>query len=303
MFYENTVQFAAFNLARSKRFFTYLTILFLISGFAHGNDTLPLSLSVEMSPLTAPKSADTTKAPNLSPGITSIVNGNVTTDKKTNNDADMMQAQATVLNELPKRLVMYVGQMSLIKIPSVTRVGVGNGKVVSANMIDKNTMLVTAMDAGDSTLHVWDKVGAITKVKVRVNVADNERTIEELRDLTSNIPNISIRRVGERVVVSGGNLDPSAVERVNMLAKLYPNTISLATVDRIRTDRMVDIQVKFMEFSKSAIDSLGIEWQSVSDGFSFGLFSDLSTNGKFRTLPPGSSFSSTATGFPGADLG
>lgn len=289
-------------LSISKLYLMNLTILVSANVFAQNNVASPLPAATEKPSVVAPNPVDGAKTTNFSPGISSSINNNFMLDKKNNNDADMVQAQAVILNELPTRLVMYVGQMSLIKVPSVSRVAVGNGKVITANMVDTRTLLVTAMDAGDSTLHVWNKAGTPVKVKVRVNIADNERTIEELRDLTSNISNVSIRRVGERVVISGNNLDQGAVERINTLAKLYPNTVNLASADRIRTDRMVDIQVKFMEFNKNALDSLGVQWQNIAEGFSFGLFSDISTNGKYRTLPPGSNFSSSAGGYPGADL-
>ena len=279
-----------------------ICIFYVPTGLAQNNENVTPQITGEKSSVTVPKPADITKINNYSPGISAATSNNSLVEKNALNSIDMTQAQTLVFSELPKRLVMYVGQMSLIKIPSVSKIAVGNGKVFSARMLDGQSLLLTAMDAGDSTLHVWNKAGIPTKLKLRVNVSDNERTIEELRDLTGNMSGISIRRVGERVVVDGDNLDPAAVERINTLVKLYPNTINLATPDRIRIDRMVDIQVKFMEFNKSALDTLGVQWQNSAEGFSFGLFSDISTNGKYRVLPAGSNFTTAAGGYPGADL-
>ncbi|MBJ2158956.1 type II and III secretion system protein family protein [Variovorax sp. IB41] len=203
-------------------------------------------------------------------------------------------ARATVMQRLPEALTLYVGQMVLVKMPGVSRVAIGNGKVLEARVLDGANMLITAQDAGDSTLHVWDKNGTVRKLKVRVNVVDLDRIADELREITRGISGVNIRRIGERIIMDGNSLDPAAVERLNTVATLYaPAVVSLATADRIRVDRMVDIQVRIVEFSKTALDDLGVRWQSSGDGFNFGLFSDIASSGSYRILPDGSAFNTS----------
>ena len=205
-------------------------------------------------------------------------------------------ARATVLQRLPDSLTLYVGQMVLVKMPGVARVAIGSGKVIEARVLDGANMLITAQDAGDSTLHVWDKNGTVRKLKVRVNVVDLDRIADELREITLGISGVNIRRIGERIIMDGNSLDPAAVERLNTVAQLYaPAVVSLATADRIRVDRMVDIQVRIVEFSKTALDDLGVRWQSSGDGFNFGLFSDIASSGSYRILPDGSAFNGSNT--------
>jgi pilus assembly protein CpaC len=203
-------------------------------------------------------------------------------------------ARATVLQELPSSLTLYVGQMVLVKMPGVARVAIGSGKVMEARVLDGAHMLITAQDAGDSTLHVWERNGRVRKLQVRVNVVDLDRIAGELREITRGISGVGIRRIGERVILDGNNLDPAAVERLNTVAQLYaPAVVSLATADRIRVDRMIDIQVRIVEFSKTALDDLGVRWQSSGDGFNFGLFSDIASSGSYRVLPEGSGFNTS----------
>ncbi|MDH6167913.1 pilus assembly protein CpaC [Variovorax boronicumulans] len=214
------------------------------------------------------------------------------------NEAELQRiaARATVLQRLPDTLTLYVGQMVLVKMPGVARVAIGSGKVLEARVLDGANMLITAQDAGDSTLHVWDKNGTVRKLKVRVNVVDLDRIADELREITHGITGVNIRRIGERIIMDGNSLDPAAVERLNTVAQLYaPAVVSLATADRIRVDRMVDIQVRIVEFSKSALDDLGVRWQSSGDGFNFGLFSDIASSGSYRVLPDGSNFNTSNT--------
>lgn len=214
----------------------------------------------------------------------------------TEGELQRIAARATVLQRLPDTLALYVGQMVLVRMPGVTRVAVGSGKVLEARVLDAANMLITAQDAGDSTLHVWDNRGAVRKLKVRVNVIDLDRIADELREITHGISGVNIRRIGERIIMDGNSLDPAAVERLNTVAQLYaPAVVSLATADRIRVDRMVDIQVRIVEFSKTALDDLGVRWQTGGDGFNFGLFSDIASSGSYRILPDGSAFNGSNT--------
>ena len=218
-------------------------------------------------------------------------------------DMEDVPANATVLPDLPVSLSLHVGQMALVRLPGVARVATGNGKVLGARVLDKTGLLVTAQDAGDSTLHVWDKRGVVRRAKVRVDVIDLERIATELREITFGISGVNIRRVGERVYIDGSNLDPAAVERIDTIAKLYaPAVISLATADRIRVDRMVDIQVRIVEFGKTALDDLGVRWDTAGPGLNFGLFSDIASSGNYRVLPADSTFL-TPNGFDGNTTG
>ncbi len=207
-------------------------------------------------------------------------------------ELDQLAARAVVMQDLPASLTLYVGQMALVRMPNVARVATGSGKVMEARVLDGSNLLITAQDAGDSTLHVWDKSGRVRKAKVRVNIVDLERIGAELREITQGMTGINIRRIGERIVMDGSNLDPGAVERLDTIAKLYnPAVVSLATADRIRVDRMVDIQVRIVEFNKTALDNLGVQWQGASNGgFSLGLFSDIASSGSYRVLPENSPF-------------
>ena len=238
-----------------------------------------------------PGSASASRGTERSPGIRPTTPPPQAVDEA---ELQRIAARATVMQRLPDALTLYVGQMVLVKMPGVARVAIGNGKVMEARVLDGANMLITAQDGGDSTLHVWDKSGGIRKVKVRVNVVDLDRIAGELREITRGISGVNIRRVGERIIMDGNSLDPAAVERLNTVAQLYaPAVVSLATADRIRVDRMVDIQVRIVEFSKNALDDLGVRWQTSGDGFNFGLFSDIASSGSYRILPDGSAFNTS----------
>lgn len=273
------------NLLRCTLAATTLCFLFDASSAAEPAPARPSALL--LTPATPAPAAPSERSPGIRPASAPVIGA-----------AELQQfsARATVLQELPSTLTLYVGQMVLIKTGGVSRVAVGNGKTLEARVLDSANMLVTAQDAGDSTLHVWDKSGGVRKVKVRVNIADLDRIADELREITRGISGVGIRRIGERIILDGSNLDPAAVERLNTIADLYkPVVVSLATAERIRVDRMVDIQVRIVEFSRTALDDLGVRWNSSTDGFSFGVFSDIASSGSYRILPENSSTFTTST--------
>lgn len=264
-------------------------------GGAPATLAVPIPASPPSLPSAAPFAAPSAApAAERSPGIRPPAPPPAVAPVITPEELQRIAQRATVLQDLPQTLTLYVGQMVLVKMPGVARVAIGSGKVMEARVLDGANLLITAQDAGDSTLHVWEKGGRVRKLKVRVNVVDLERIAEELREITHGITGVNIRRVGERVILDGSNLDPAAVERLNTIAQLYaPAAVSLATADRIRVDRMVDIQVRIVEFTKTALDDLGVRWQSSGDGFNFGLFSDIAGNGRYRILPDNSGFNTS----------
>ncbi|MDQ7971313.1 MAG: pilus assembly protein N-terminal domain-containing protein [Rhodocyclaceae bacterium] len=247
----------------------------------------------------APRSPGFRTVPALTP-----YGGTASVDPIGSAELQSRAARATVLQEIPQTLTLYVGQMVLIKAANVTRVAVGSGKVLEARVVDPSSLLLTAQDGGESTLHIWNKSGRISRVQVRVNTTNLDRVADELGRLTAGITGVSIMRVGEKIVLDGTNLDPGAVERLNQIAKLYgPSVVSLATADRIRVDRMVDIQVRIVEFTRNALDDLGMRWQTSGDGFNFGLFSDIASNSSYRIIPETSPFYRGAQNNASGDLG
>lgn len=207
-------------------------------------------------------------------------------------DAAAFAEQPLVLKTIPTQLSLYVGQMVLIKATSISRVAVGSGKALEARVVDQRNLLVTALEAGESTLHIWDNAGRVSSVKVRINVRNLDRIFEEISQLTAGISGVRIMRIGEKIVLDGANLDPAAVARLSEIAQLYgPSVVSFATSERLRVDRMIEVQVRIVEFSKAALDDLGVRWDTSSSGFNFGLFSDLAHNSNFRIVPQGSIYS------------
>ncbi|MGO2076571.1 MAG: pilus assembly protein N-terminal domain-containing protein, partial [Pseudoalteromonas sp.] len=68
---------------------------------------------------------------------------------------------------------MKVGTLNLLPIENVKRIAVAKTGVVSAKVIDNESVLLIAEAPGETQLQVWDKNNNKVKLNVIVNLIDN----------------------------------------------------------------------------------------------------------------------------------
>jgi Flp pilus assembly secretin CpaC len=135
-----------------------------------------------------------------------------------------LSAQATVL---PSALVLYSGDVRVLKAPGVERVAVGNVELISATLLKNEEVVLTAEKDGETTVHVWFEDGTREQMSVVVAKANGYRQLPELRAMLSGIPGVRLRTVGRQVVIDG-RLSGKYLEQVKEAAKAYDNVIVLA---------------------------------------------------------------------------
>lgn len=142
------------------------------------------------------------------------------------------------------------------------------------------------------------KVGDMTVVKGHITLADKmifDRVLDRYKDvlnlvvpadpyaevsaLLSGIANIKVARVGSNSVVSG-EVSPSDAKLVELVASRYPTLINMCKKEDIVATKMVYMQVKIMEVTKSFTEDVGIKWGTMDiSGPSFGFGVEKSHNG------------------------
>src|SRR5690606_28427872 len=100
-------------------------------------------------------------------------------------------------------LEMEVGEVKVLSWPSVARVAVGDGQVLNALSTDEQEVIVFAKNEGVTSLHIWSSSGERKKYQVDVAIAGSRQLQQELRETLSSIPGVSIRQVGERLLIEG----------------------------------------------------------------------------------------------------
>lgn len=185
---------------------------------------------------------------------------------------------------LPAQNLM-LGDVRTLHFPSISRIAVGNGKVINAAAISGTEVLVIAESNGFSALNVWDKRGREYRTMLRVGPEDVVRSVRELTSLLNDIPGISLRIVGNRVIVEGHNLSGAARSRVEALVSQFPNLINLT--HPVTWEKMILFDVRIVEFNKQALSELGIRWSDVASGPALAYARDWAHNPAFRAGKPG----------------
>lgn len=175
---------------------------------------------------------------------------------------------------------IFVGDIRTLKFPSIKRMAVGNGKVLNAAAISANEVLIIAESPGSSVLSVWDKSGHEHRVSYLVNVEDTSKSLKDLTSLLNEIPNIKMRVVGDKVVVEGDDISGSAQEKLEMLAKQFPNLVNMT--NSVTWEKMILVDVRIVEFNKQALRELGVNWSSQMQGPSAGYAKEWVNNDVYR---------------------
>src|SRR5688500_16537992 len=81
--------------------------------------------------------------------------------------AGAVAAQGKDAGEPPALIVLYVGEIRTLPVAGVQRVAVGNGRLITPNVLEKEVLLL-AESAGDTGLYIWQKDGSVRKYNVRV---------------------------------------------------------------------------------------------------------------------------------------
>jgi len=180
-------------------------------------------------------------------------------------------------------VTMYVGEVKTLPVVGVTRVAVGNGKLISSTVLDTEVLLL-AEAPGDSSLYLWLKNGSVLRYKLTVHASDTEQSMINVKSMLSGIPNVSIERVGDTVVVNG-TASKQNLARIEAATKTQQRVLNLVREEDVTMKKMVFMKVQIMEFKKSAMENIGIDWSTTAVGPSLAFTADLINNKQFRYSP------------------
>ncbi len=100
-------------------------------------------------------------------------------------------------------LHLYLGDMHVLKPGAISRVAVGNGKIISTSILEDGQLLVLAEAVGDTELRLWLEGGGERRYTISVSEQDPGRASSEMRSALRNLPGVTLRRVGGNIVVEG----------------------------------------------------------------------------------------------------
>lgn len=196
-------------------------------------------------------------------------------------------AQEPAADDSGTLITMFQGEIKTLPISKVQRVAVGNGRLLTTTVLDKELVLL-AEAFGDTGLYVWLKDGTLKKYNVRIAAADVGETVIQVRKILSAIPGMRVERIGSNAVVTGATSKPNLALINNAISK-YPQVLNMAREEDVTMRKMVYLKVQLIEFRRSAFENLGIQWQQSITGPTGGFAFDAITSGGFtaRQSDPG----------------
>ncbi len=176
-------------------------------------------------------------------------------------------------------LSMFHGEVRTLPTGKVARVAVGNGRLLTTNVLE-NEIVLLAEAAGDTSLFIWLKDGSLRKYAVRIAPADVAETVAQVRKILSFIPGMRVEQVGSHAVVTGAT-SKSNLQLISNAVGKFPQVLNMAREEDITMRKMVYLKVQLIEFRRSAFENLGIQWQQSITGPTGGFAWDLVTSSGF----------------------
>lgn len=169
--------------------------------------------------------------------------------------------------EIQAEIEMFVGESRVFPVPGVSRIAVGNGRVLTAAALDNKEVIMFANATGMSSLFVWNEDGRYQRLKINVVRGDTGRFAREISSFLANVPNAKTAIIGDKVIVEGDNLSDLDILKIDELAKRYPQIVNFT--NRVGWEQMVLMDVKVVEFPVNELREMGFKW-SANGGVSVG---------------------------------
>ena len=173
----------------------------------------------------------------------------------------------------PQLLNLAVGQAHILNEPSVRRIVVGNGRIIQATALESKQVLIIPEAPGQSSLHLWNKLGQERQWLINVHSGDGQRALSEIQGYLGSTAGLISRVVADKVIVEGSGLSEEQTRRLGELAKRYPQLVDLSS--KLAVERMISMDVRMVEVKREALRNIGVKWSGTAQGPSFGIIGDL----------------------------
>jgi pilus assembly protein CpaC len=186
------------------------------------------------------------------------------------------------LSDFAGEITMFVGETKVFRKPSVARLAVGNGKILSAAALDDSEILLIANQEGTSVLHIWTKDGRSARLKINIVPQDMGQVVKDIVKFLGGMPNIKTSVVGDKVLVEGQDLSDFDAYKIEELGKRYPQIVNFT--GRVGWERMIYFDVKVVEFKKDKLRDVGIVWDKEAQGPTVAMAGDVHSNNIYRPI-------------------
>ncbi|HEY3598005.1 MAG TPA: pilus assembly protein N-terminal domain-containing protein [Paraburkholderia sp.] len=177
-----------------------------------------------------------------------------------------LAARNTGVPDAGNILEMYRGEVKVLDVPgTIKRIAIGNGKLITANVVEGRLMLL-AEGAGMTSLVVWNDRGIALQTTLRIAKGDVAASAAQLRSVLSSVTGLRVQTMGPNIVLSGVvHRDMASV--VKAATADLSNVIDTTTVDEgDALKKTIHFKVQIMEVTRTGQKDIGIAWDSQFNG-------------------------------------
>lgn len=163
-------------------------------------------------------------------------------------------------------VALYTGQVQVLDMPNVSRIAVGNGGVLKAQVIDSSQVVLIGQNVGTTTLRLWAGGG---QYAYEVTVRNNEavRIARDIQDMLASEPGLKVTQYEGHVLIEGDYKDAATSRKLQAISQMYPQDVVNVVPDHkiqapVPLEKMVYLDVRVVEVRKDALDQLGINWNN-----------------------------------------
>ena len=210
----------------------------------------------------------------------------------------------SVAQERGGQINLIVGEVHTIPMPAdkkIVRIGIGNGKLFSGRVLEKESkMILIPENPGRTNLVVWTADGGSKEYAVNVLAANIDETVVSINAMLKGINGVKAERAGDSVLMSGSTTKIN-MPRVQAISKAFPLVINAIRDEDVEMKRMVYMRVQIVEMKKSLVENLGVQWGISMPGPSAGIISGTLGGSNFRpgSIPAGLPTTIPIAGYPG----
>lgn len=148
-------------------------------------------------------------------------------------DTDQMLAQWAASDISVESMKIQIGEQKTVNVVDSNRISIGRRGIVDVRVLDEDEVLVTGVQVGITELLFWDNSQKRRSLRLEV-VPPLDYLARDIGRVLSDIQNVRVSVVGQRIVVDGKLLTKDDAERVKTIVEQLGgnNVINLTTIDR-----------------------------------------------------------------------
>lgn len=177
-------------------------------------------------------------------------------------------ASAESMVKSAPRLQVSAGKSIIINCDAdIHRVSVAQPKTADFVVVAKRQVYVTGQEPGVTTLTIWDKSDRVRQVYDLEVAPDVSRLKKQLHDLMPNETGIQVLSAKDSIALSGVVSSPENLAKAISLAEMYvqkkEQVVNLMNIGGVQ---QVMLEVRVAEMSKSLVNKMGINFNTIWDG-------------------------------------